>query len=157
MPELGSDTIMASCYPSCSLYEQWEEHAAELDLSKSQYIIRMVEAGRKQLSVDESTYTTNRELRKQLANLQDELGRQQARNEDLNRQLQQTAHAEIRSVIQENPGLTAPQIIQHVADSVPSRVAAHLDALEGTHLRQEDSRYYPKQGADGKNTSPDYE
>lgn len=157
MPELGSDTIMASCYPSCSLYEQWEEHAAELDLSKSQYIIRMVEAGRKQLSVDESTYTTSRELRKQLANLQDELERQQARNEDLNRQLQQTAHAEIRSVIQENPGLTTPQIIQHVADSVPSRVAAHLDALEGTHLCQEECRYYPKQGGDGKNTSPDYE
>jgi len=155
MPDLGSDTVMASCYPSCSLYEQWEEHAAELDLSKSQYMIRMVEAGRKQLNVDESALSTNQELRQQLANLQNEVQRQQERNEDLERQLQQTTHTDICSFIDENPGSTTPQIIQHIADSVPSRVAAQLDALEGTHLRREGGQYYLTEDDDHDAVSSD--
>jgi TolA-binding protein len=115
----------------------------------------MVEAGRKQLNVDESALSTNQELRQQLANLQNEVQRQQERNEDLERQLQQTTHTDICSFIDENPGSTTPQIIQHIADSVPSRVAAQLDALEGTHLRREGGQYYLTEDDDHDAVSSD--
>lgn len=133
---------MASCYPPESVYSTWCEHAEKFDMSTSQFLIRMVEAGRKNVSMDEFSTGSAREYRQQLTDLQQELERQRERNRDLERQLQHTAHTEIITYVEENPGATTPQIIQHIADTVPGRVVGHLDVLEEDTLMLDDERYY---------------
>jgi len=55
MPDITEEKTVATTYPPESLYNSWREHADSLDLAISQYIIRMVEAGRKQVDLQEST------------------------------------------------------------------------------------------------------
>ncbi len=152
MPDISAQKITATCYPPESLYLKWKDHAERLDMSASQFLIRMVETGRKQIDVQESTNDSLRELRQQLTDLQRELNRQRTRNKELERQLQHTAHAEIVSYVEENPGATTPQIIQHIADTVPGRVVGHLDVLEEDTLEVEDGAYYLR-NSDGKQGS----
>jgi len=142
MPDISSDTHVATAYPPDQLYEAWEDHAEELDMSISQYLIRMVEAGRKQISVDEFAADSLRELRDQRDDLQNEVRRQRDRVEELEQQLNRTAQTDVLTYVEENPGATAPEIIQHVADTVPSRTVGLLDALDGRSLREEDGDYY---------------
>lgn len=111
-------------------------------MSTSQFLIRMVEAGRKNISISSFSADSSHKLRQQLTDLEQELERQRARNHDLERQLQHTAHGEIVTYVKENPGATTPQIIQHIADTVPRRVAGHLDVLEEDTLENKDGEYY---------------
>jgi hypothetical protein len=62
MPEISSDKTMAATYPPKTLYESWGQHADSLNMSTSQFIIRMVEAGRKQIDVDELADESAQEL-----------------------------------------------------------------------------------------------
>jgi hypothetical protein len=57
--------------------------------------------------------------------------------------LQRSSQSEIVSFVADNPGATTPDIIQDIADSVPARVASHLDALEGDVIEQREDGYYP--------------
>ena len=143
MPELSQSKTTATCYPPDELYSQWNEHAQRLNMSISQFIIRMIEAGRKDITPEQDNANSVRTLRQQVTNLQAELERQRERNQDLERQLRHTTHADIVEYVEENPGVSTPRIIQHIADTVPGRVAGHLDLLEGDELRCEDEMYYP--------------
>jgi len=145
MPDISSQKTTATCYPPESLYSTWQGHAEQLNLTTSQFLIKMVEAGRKQLNVDENSSESVRELRRQLTDLQRELERQRTRNEELERQLQHTVHSEITAYVEENPGATTPQIIQHIANTVPGRVAGYLDVLEGDTIEVTDGEYYPQE------------
>lgn len=143
MPDLAEDTTTAVAYPPSSLYETWVDHAEELDMSTSQYLVRMVEAGRRNISMDDASAASIRELLQERADLKREIQRQRDRVNDLERQLQRSSQSEIVSFITDNPGTATPDIIQDVADSVPARVASHLDALEGDVIEQREDGYYP--------------
>lgn len=52
MPDISDDKKVVTTYPPQDLYEDWEEEADGLDMNISQFIIRMVEAGRKTLVMD---------------------------------------------------------------------------------------------------------
>jgi predicted transcriptional regulator len=82
-------------------------------------------------------------LLQQLANLKREIQRKEERIQDLERQLQHTSRSKIISYIEDNPGAQTPEITQKVADTVPGRVASHLDALEGEVIEQRAGGYYP--------------
>jgi hypothetical protein len=142
MPEIASETTVASCYPPEHLYSKWCEHAAELDMSTSQFLIRMVEAGRKNISMDEVPADSIRELREQRAELNREVERLQERIADLERQLERTSRMDIVDFVDDNPGVTSSEITQRIADTVPGRVAGHLDALEGEVLSNREGSYY---------------
>ena len=143
MPELSSDKTTAVTYPPTSLYEQWSDHADALDMSISQYMIRMVEAGRRNISMNEASAESVSALLQQKADLEREIQRKEERIQDLERQLQHTSRSKIVSYINENPGARTPEITQKVADTVPGRVAGHLDALEGEVIEQRTDGYYP--------------
>jgi len=151
MPEIASDTTVASCYPPESLYSQWCTHASKFDMSVSQFLIRMVEAGRKQLDTDSLAIQSMQELREERNNLRREVERERARVEELEQQLDRTAHADVVGVIEENPGVSAPEVIQHIADSVPGRTVGLLDTLEGERIRESDGEYYPLDEEDREN------
>ena len=143
MPDLAANKTSAVAYPPQTLYDSWDEHAEDLDMSTSQFIIRMVEAGRQNISMDDASATSTRDLLQERADLKREIQRQRDRIKDLERQLQHSSQSEIVSFITDNPGTTTPDIIQDVADSVPARVASHLDALEGKVVEQRSDGYYP--------------
>lgn len=142
MPDINPDKTTATTYPPESLYESWISHADSLNQPISQFIIRMVEAGRKQANIQETTSASSRELRQLNADLERELKRQRTRNEELERQLHNTAQSEIISYIEKNPGATTPELIQRVADTVPGRVAGLLDLLEGEAIELQNDGYY---------------
>ncbi len=144
MPDLGPDKTMAVSYPPEELYEQWSQRAEEMNLPVSQFIIRMVEAGRKQLNLENVANDSLKELRRQRSDLQTELERERQRVQELERQLFRTAQTDIIDYIEDNPGSTTPEIIQHMADTVPSRVTSHLDALEGDLIVYREDKFYPK-------------
>lgn len=142
MPDLGPDTQMAAAYPPERLYESWRDHADDLDMPVSKFIIEMVEAGRKQIDLEDYAADSMRELRDQRDDLRNEVQRQRARVEELERQLDRTARTDIVAFIEENPGATAPEIVQHVADTVPGRTVGLLDALDGRSIREREGAYY---------------
>jgi predicted RNase H-like nuclease (RuvC/YqgF family) len=141
MPDINSDKTMAAAYPPQALYDSWSQHADALSISTSQFIIRMVEAGRKQIDVEELANESAQELRQQRSDLQQELDRQRNRVEKLEQQLHYTAQSDIIDYVEANPGATAPEIIQHIAHTVPERVASHLDLLEGDALEHHTDGY----------------
>jgi len=53
-----------------------------------------------------------------------------------------TSRSKIVSYVEDNPGARTPEITQRVADTVPGRVASHLDALEGQVIEQRVDGYY---------------
>lgn len=142
MPEVSDDTAVATTYPSEELYESWREHADELDLTTSRFILQMVEAGRKQITLDDVASSSLQELRRRNEELQRELERQRRRAERLEHQLNQTEHTDMVSFVEKNPGASTPEIIQHMADTIPGRVAGHLDVLEGDLLERREGGYY---------------
>lgn len=142
MPEVGPDKQTAVTYPPDSLYQSWADHAKELDMSVSQFIISMVEAGRKQIQLDDAATSSVHDLRQQRDDLREELKRERKRVRELERQLHRSATTEIDSFVSNNPGATTPEIMQHVADTVPGRVASYLDLLEGDTLEQREDGYY---------------
>lgn len=146
MPDLGSDKTMAATYPPEALYDSWSQHADSLNMSTSQFIIRMVEAGRKQIDVEGIANESAQELRQQRSDLQGELERQRDRVSKLEQQLHYTAQADIIDFVEANPGATAPEIIQHLANTVPERVASHLDLLEGDSLERRSDGYHLFEG-----------
>lgn len=143
MPGNSDDKQTAVAYVPDGLYESWVDHADDLGVSVSRLIIQMVEAGRKDTSMDDVSTDSIRHLRQQRNDLQQEVERQRERIEDLERQLQHTAQPPIVEFVEDNPGAATAEIIQRVADTVPARVAGHLDALEGSKIEQRDDGYHP--------------
>jgi predicted RNase H-like nuclease (RuvC/YqgF family) len=142
MPDISDDKVTATTYPPADLYAEWCVGADERNIPISQYIIRMVEAGRQEINLDTLTSDSVQELRQQRTDLQQELARERRRVEQLEQQLHHTAQVDILEYIEKNPGATTPEIIQHVADTVPSRVASHLDVLEGDAIKHGDDGYH---------------
>lgn len=143
MPDICSEKSTAVAYPPTSLYQQWSHHADSLEMSISRYIIRMTEAGRQNISMENASSESIRDLLQQKADLKREIQRKEERIQDLERQLQHTSRSKIVSYVENNPGARTPEITQKVADSVPGRVASHLDALEGEVFEQRADGYYP--------------
>lgn len=142
MPDISSDKMMAATYPPQALYDSWSQHADSLNMSTSQFIIRMVEAGRKQIDMEGLANESAQELRQQRSDLQGELERQRDRVSKLEQQLHYTAQADMIDYVEANPGATAPEIIQHIANTVPERVASYLDLLEGDALERRTNGYH---------------
>lgn len=142
MPDISPDKTMAATYPPESLYESWSEHADSLNMSTSQFIIRMVEAGRKQINVDGLVNESAQELRQQRSDLQKELERQRDRVRKLEKRLHYTTQADIIDYVEANPGVATPEVIQHIANTVPERVVSHLDLLEGGALEHRTNGYH---------------
>lgn len=151
MPDISEDTATVTTYPPEVLYRAWQAHADELDMSTSRFIIEMVEAGRKQVEMDDVATESLHELQQRNVELQEELDRQRQRVRQLERQLNRTEHSDIVEFVGQNTGATMTEIIQHVADTIPARVASHLDLLEGDVLRQTEDGYYPVDDSTAEN------
>jgi chaperonin GroEL (HSP60 family) len=137
-------------YPTVEQYDRWKQRAEEFDMSVSEFMQAMFEAGLKKFDATVEPDETARELREQRNDLRDELDHARSRIEDLENRLYQGERAAVRDYVEENRGATYDEIIQHVVDTVPERVTKHLDDLEGEDVQVEDDRYYPREDREGR-------
>lgn len=134
----------AKSYPSEEQYASWKEQADELDMTVSEFISTMVEAGRKKFDVRVEPDETISELRTQRNDLKRELQHARSRIGNLEDKLHRTERRAIVEYVEENPGCTWDQVIQHLLNTVDQRAINQLDALEGKHIRRDaDDRFYP--------------
>lgn len=131
-------------YPTEEQYQRWKERAAEMDMSVSEFMQAMTEAGMKKFNAnavepDESAS----ELRRQRNDLKDELEAARERIDKLEHELYGGERRAIVEYVHDNPGATYGEIQQHIIDTVPSRVNRVLDTVEGEAIRAEDGAYYP--------------
>lgn len=149
MTELGDDTQAAMCYPSGQQYQQWKKWADERGYnSVSRFMIDMIEAGSKQIDLSVEYDEEPRELRRQRNDLKKELDEARRRIDRLENQLYQGERQAIIEFLEEHPkGATFAEIVQHLVDDAPARVADQLDRMEGDDLSVDGSRYVlkPKQ------------
>lgn len=140
---MGSDAHQAMCYPPEDQYEEWKARADEMDMTVSEWMQAMIEAGRKQFDFDVEPDATNQKLRKQRDDLRRELQKARQLIERLKTQLHRTEREKIASHIEENPGVAFGDIVQEIIDTAPERTNLHLDALEGDRVRKRSDGYYP--------------
>lgn len=136
----------AATYPTEEQYQRWQDRANEMGMSTSEFIEAMVEAGMKKFSATVEPDETNQELRDQRRELKDELDHSRNRIQELEDMVYHGERRTIKRYVNDNPGATYDEIIQHVVETVPNRVTTHLDDLEGDALRQENEGYYLANG-----------
>jgi len=124
-------------------HKRWKGRAASLDMTLSEFIQAMTEAGMKKFEVSVDPDENNRELRTQRNDLQQELRRARNRIDSLEDQLYRREYSTILRFVKENPGASYDEIVRHVMDTVPVRVNDHLQELEGEKIEQETDGYKP--------------
>lgn len=145
MPTTGPT---AKTYPTEEQYEDWKDEADEFDMSVSEYIASMVEAGRKKFEPTTEADEEAAELRRQRNDLKRELEHARERNSRLEDRLHHGERAVIERYVSENPGATWAEIVQEVGDELPERVTDHLDTMEGQSLTRDGDGYYPLGGSE---------
>lgn len=138
-----ADSQMAATYPTEEQYERWKQEAEEFDMSTSEFMQAMIEAGLKKFERHVETDEEASELRRQRNDFRDELERSRERVKELENQLYDDERAEVKRIIEKNPGVEFEQIVQRVYDTVPGRVNRHLTELEGEKIRTEGEEFYP--------------
>ena len=139
-----TDKKSAMTYPTPEQYEGWKDDAEEMDMSVSEWMQAMIEAGRKKFDARVEPDESADQLRRQRNDQKTELERARGRIQELETQLHHGEQAVIREFVEENPGATFEDITRHVVDTVPERLNRHLDELEGDALYVEDDGYYPE-------------
>lgn len=152
---MTSDRPTVYVYPTDEQKERWEERADEFDMSTSEFVASMTEAGIKKFDATVDPKETLQELREQRNDLRDELDRARERNADLEDRLHHGERATIREYVEANPGASFDEIVRHVIDTVPGRVSQHLDDLEGedVEFEPETETYHPVGAAAGEGST----
>ena len=129
---MSSDTQHVATYPTKDQYERWKARADELDVSCSQFMQDMIEAGMKadrgfetNVNPDESVH----QLRRQRNELKEALDRTRQRIEELEEQAFYAERRAVRRYVEDNPGATTEDIIEHMRETVPNRVIRYLDDI----------------------------
>lgn len=140
---MSSDSQMAATYVPQQQYTRWKSRAESLDMSVSEFIKNMVEAGNKTFGATVKPDETASELREQRNHYQQELEQARTRVSKLETRLDQGKRVEIRRFIESNPGVTFEEITTHLIETVPERTNELLESLEGGSVGVEGDAYYP--------------
>ncbi len=135
-------TNHVATYPPDEQLETWKAEADEMDMSLSEYVQSMAEAGRKDFAISVAPDETVAELRDQRADLRDELERTRNRVNRLEQMLHSGERGAIIEYVRENPGATTTEIMNHLNETAGKRRMDVLEALETEELRREDGAYY---------------
>ena len=134
---------MAATYPTEEQYARWKNEADDFDMSTSEFMQAMIEAGMKKFERHVETDEDARELRQQRNDLKDELDEARDRIASLEEQVYSGEKAAVEEYIRENPGAEYIDVARHIADTVPVRVNRHLTELEGESIYSDDEEFYP--------------
>ena len=144
MTELSEDTKFAACYPSVTQYELWEDQSEQMGYnSVSQFMIEMIEAGHKQLTSSITYDEETSELRAQRNELKRELDASRERIDQLEERLYRgERRAILRFLSEQEDGVPFAEIVQHVIDDTPARVAEILEEMESEQIESSDGNYH---------------
>lgn len=138
-----TDKQPAMAYPTPEQYDDWKGDADAMDMSVSEWMQAMIEAGRKKFDARVEPDESARELRTQRNDLKDELEHARTRIQKLETQLHRSERAAVREYVEANPGASFGEVVNDVIDTVPERVNRHLDELEGEAVNAREDGYYP--------------
>jgi transcriptional regulator of acetoin/glycerol metabolism len=142
MPQTKETTQTATTYPTVEQYERWKARADELDMSMSEFIQSMTEAGMKEFDRDIADEEQQR-VRRKKQEYYEELQGARDKIEKLEQELNRTERGDIVDYIQKNPGVGFNHIVQHIGNEVPNRVQRYLQEMEGNGvIKKEDDQYY---------------
>lgn len=136
---MSRDGPTAKAYPTPEQYQRWKDRADELDMSVSEFIASMTEAGMKAdrgFDVAIHPDETTAELREQRNDLRDELQHARDRIEALEDRLYDRERAAVLDGVVERQPATFDDVVEHVKAGVPDRVTTHLDELVGDRLHR---------------------
>ncbi|WP_246066513.1 hypothetical protein [Halorubrum cibi] len=139
----SSMTKHVATYPTDEQLERWKREAAEMDMSFSEWIQAMVEAGMKKFSPSVERDEDINDLREQRNDLRKELEARRSRVQELETALYQGEREAIAEYIENNPGAEYGEIIQHMMNSTPERVSRQLDVLDGERVQRDEEMFYP--------------
>ena len=143
MPGHSSDTQPTMTYPSNRQHARWKQEAEDMDMSLSEFIQAMTEAGLKKFDVDIEPDESISEVRRQRNDLKRELDRTRDRASKLEEQLQTREREAITSFVEAHPGTELRDIIQEIIETTSDRVPKQVEHLVAIgDLRYEDGEYY---------------
>lgn len=149
------ETTQAWVYPTQRQHEQWKAEADERNVSLSQFVQDMVEAGRKKFTAEVEYDELQADLRAQRNDLKSELDHARNRIASLEAELHRSEREAVGAFIEQHPeGVTFEEIGQHIINTVPERVNRHLEDLEGERVRHDPGveRFYPAATKGGETT-----
>ncbi|MYL17354.1 hypothetical protein GLW36_11970 [Halorubrum terrestre] len=125
------------------LLEDWDEMAEEMDMSRSEWLMAMVEAGRKKFDRDIQPDESKRDLRQRNTQLWDDYQEASSELKRLKTQLHQTERRAIVEFVEDNQGCQYKEIAKHLQKTRSSRLTKMLDALNGDEIEiDEEGRVY---------------
>lgn len=150
MTEVGEDTQPTMCYPHQKQYEEWKKRAERNGYdSLSRFMIEMVEAGSKKIELSVAPDENHAELRSQRNELKEQLQTARDRIAELENKVYSGERQEITNFLAKKPdGATFAEIVQHLIDDAPARVAQQLDEMEGEDLTRKNNRYQTSEVTD---------
>lgn len=114
-----------------------------MDMSLSEFVQAMTEAGMKKFDVEVKADESFEELRRSRNDLKQELDRTRSRVSKLEEQMQRGERAAIKDYIEENPGAEFDEITQHVVKTATDRVLKQLEDMETVdEIEVEDGKYF---------------
>ncbi len=122
----------ASCYPTDEQHERWRRVADDLDMTMSDWMACMIEAGVKAadgLDPSVGPDETEAELREQRNELRDELDSARSRISELEQRVFGSERRRAERFVADNPGCTHSELVNHLQATVPGRVPALTEGL----------------------------
>ena len=126
-------------------YEKWSKKAEEMGMSNSEWGRSMIRAGLKKFGRAVEPDKSRDDLRQQLNDLRRELRRARERVRTLEKQLHTSERQAVIDYLDENPGATFQEVLQHVTNTASARVPKILDQVEGDEIDiDEEGRMYTR-------------
>lgn len=130
-------------YPPEEMVRDWDQDRQDLNMSRSEYIQRMVCAGQKKFDSSQVSDESKREIRQERNDLKDKLSSAREEINDLESRAYGSEKEEIVQKICEDPGANLDDLVLHLSQDLPGRVSDHLSDLVGTRIERRDGQYYP--------------
>lgn len=143
MPGNSAETQATTTYPSNQQHARWKQEAEAMDMSLSEFIQAMTEAGLKKFDAEVTPDESVSELRRQRNDLKRELDRTRSRVAKLEEQVQTREREAILSFVDTHPGVELSEIIQELIETTSDRAPKQVEHLVTIgELRYEDGEYY---------------
>jgi len=132
-----------STYVPAEQLEEWDEIAESMGMTRSEWLMAMVAAGRKKFDRDVQPDESKRDLRRRNTELWNDFQEVARERDSLQKQLHQTERQALLEFVNENQGCRYKEIAKHLSQNRGSRLTQMLDALDGNEIEiDEDGRVY---------------
>lgn len=135
-------SIPVTVYVPEGTRDRWKDAAENMEMSQSEFVAAMTEAGQKKFDTKIEPDETDDEIREARNYFERELKNERREKEQLEEQLHGGEQQAITNFIESNPGASYQDIVKYVTDTAPSRVSNHLEEMNGQSIWSGGDGYY---------------